>query len=45
MIASAPAIDELAEFLRAAARYASGGLKALSASQNASAVKLLRQLK
>jgi hypothetical protein len=36
--------NELAELLRAAARYASGGLKALSASQNASAVKLLQQL-
>jgi hypothetical protein len=36
---------QLAELLRAVALYAAGGLKALSASGNAGAVKLLRQLK
>ena len=37
--------QELAELLRAVAAYAAGGLKALSASQSAGAVKLLQQLK
>jgi len=42
---NAGAAQELAELLRAVARYAAGGLKALSASQSAGAVKLLEQLK
>ena len=37
--------QELAELLRAVAAYAAGGLKTLSASQSAGAVKLLQQLK
>jgi hypothetical protein len=36
---------QLAELLRAAATYAAGGLRALSASRNAGVVKLLQQLK
>jgi hypothetical protein len=36
---------QLAELLRAVAAYAAGGLKALSASANAGATKLLQQLR
>jgi hypothetical protein len=39
------AADQLRDLLRAVATYAAGGLKALSASGNAGAVKLLSQLK
>jgi hypothetical protein len=41
----AGAADQLRDLLRAVAVYAAGGLKALSASGNAGAVKLLQQLK
>ena len=41
----AGAADQLAELLRAVAAYAVGGLEALRLSSNASAVKLLQQLK
>lgn len=41
----AGAADQLRDLLRAVAVYAAGGLKALSASSNTGAVKLLRQLK
>jgi hypothetical protein len=39
----AGAADQLRDLLRAAATYAAGGWKALSASRNAGAVKLLQQ--
>jgi hypothetical protein len=41
----AGAADQLRDLLRAVAAYAAGGRKALSASGNAGAVKLLQQLK
>jgi hypothetical protein len=39
------AAAQLAELLRAVAVYAAGGLPALAARQDASAVKLLRQIR
>jgi hypothetical protein len=41
----AGAADQLRDLLRAVAAYAAGGQKALSASRNPGAVKLLQQLK
>jgi hypothetical protein len=41
----AGAADQLRDLLRAVATYAAGGQKALSASRNPGAVKLLQQLK
>jgi hypothetical protein len=41
----AGAADQLRDLLRAVAAYAAGGQKALAASSNPAAVKLLQQLK